>query len=67
MSPSALIDVPNSDPVTEVGIVLKTAPELFDEITTYFKTTKEYHYIPNLKDGIYPLTRPTSEQLAALN
>ncbi len=35
-----------------------------DEIMTYFKTTTELHYIPNLKDGIYKLTRPTSEQLA---
>lgn len=35
-----------------------------DEITTYFRTTSEYHYIPNLKDGIYNLVRPTSEQLA---
>ena len=37
-----------------------------NEISTYFKTTKEYHYIPNLKDGIYELTRPISEQLAAV-
>lgn len=37
-----------------------------DEITTYFRTTSNYHYIPNLKDGIYPLVRPTSEQLAAV-
>jgi hypothetical protein len=35
-----------------------------DEITTYFRTTSNYHYIPNLKDGIYPLVRPTSAQLA---
>ena len=35
-----------------------------DEITTYFRTTSNYHYIPNLKDGIYDLVRPTSEQLA---
>ena len=35
-----------------------------NEISTYFKTTKEYHYIPNLKDGIYELTRPTTEELA---
>jgi hypothetical protein len=37
-----------------------------DEITTYFRTTSEYHYIPNLKDGIYSLIRPTSKQLAGI-
>lgn len=41
-----------------------TLLRVVDEITTYFRTTSNYHYIPNLKDGIYPLVRPTSEQLA---
>ena len=44
--------------------VLSLGLRIVNEITTYFRTTKEYHYIPNLKDGIYELTRPTREQLA---
>lgn len=39
---------------------------LVTDITTYFRTTKELHYIPNLKDGIFKLTKPTREQLAAV-
>ncbi len=40
--------------------------QLVNDITHYFRTTSECHYIPNLKDGIYPLVWPTSEQLAAV-
>ncbi len=40
--------------------VFSTMLRVVDEITTYFRTTSEYHYIPNLKDGLYPLTKPVT-------
>jgi hypothetical protein len=34
-------------------LIVSVGLRVVDEITTYFRTTSEYHYIPNLKDGIY--------------
>ncbi len=32
-----------------------------NEIITYFQTTEQMHYIPNMTDGLYPLVRPRVE------
>jgi len=38
--------------------------DMVAEIGTFWKLNPLTTYLPNLKDGLYPLVRPTAEELA---
>lgn len=48
----------NRTPVPKTSALL----HVVNDIITYFQTTEQMHYIPNMTDGLYPLVRPVVTQ-----
>ena len=44
-------------------LVVASMLDLVHEVVTFWKTNKEHIYIPNYRDGLFKIERPTMEEM----